>query len=166
MVIFKIFYILKLISLTISTFLFSALILIIIRSRYIQDIWSFNFRWRNLWESFEFDYDYYRQKFNEAENVISQNPTQALMIVLEVFEKYLNYLGYEGKNLKERFAKVPREKLTYYDDLEKLINEKIYEKEINSAEAETLIKKIKFSFKQLNLDLDELNLDLDKPTQD
>lgn len=150
----KILYVVKLISLTISTLLFSALILIIIRSRFIQDIWSLTFRWRNLWEPLEFDYEYYLQKFNEAYNLLNSDPQKAVKLALQLLEEYLEYLGYEGKNFKERIQQVPKEKLTFYDDLSNFI---IPEK-LEFNEAEDILKKIKFSFKELDLDFDKLQL--------
>lgn len=151
--ILKIIYILKVISLSISTFLFVALLLVILRSRFIQDIWSLNFRFRNLTEPLEFDYEFYYQKWEKIKMLLEKNSQQALLEALSLLERYLDYLGYEGENLQQRIKNVPKEKLTFYEDILKVTENPqiLFKDHLKIHEA---IDKIKFTFKELELDLE------------
>jgi len=145
----QIIFYLKVLSFSISLILFTALILVLLRSRFIQDIWSLTFRFKNLIEPLEFNYEYYYQKWEEVKNLLEKNKIeQSIKLALKIFEKYLDYLGYEGNNLIERIKNVPKEKLTFWNDLVELELPKSHQ------EAHELLEKIKFSFKELNLILE------------
>jgi hypothetical protein len=146
----KLIFYLKVLSYSISLILFTALILVLLRSRFIQDIWSLTFRFKNLIEPLEFDYEYYINKWEEAENLLEKGEIEkSIKNALKLFEKYLDYLGYEGGDLKEKISKVPKEKLTFRNDL---IEIKIPQ---NHKDAHEILEKIKFSFKELNLILEK-----------
>jgi hypothetical protein len=146
----KLIFYLKVLSYSISLILFTALILVLLRSRFIQDIWSLTFRFKNLIEPLEFDYEYYINKWEEAENLLEKGEIEkSIKNALKLFEKYLDYLGYEGSDLKEKISKVPKEKLTFWNDL---IEIKIPQ---NHKDAHEILEKIKFSFKELNLSLEK-----------
>lgn len=85
--------------------------------------------------------------------LLEKNSQQALLEALSLLERYLDYLGYEGENLQQRIKNVPKEKLTFYEDILKVAENPqiLFKDHLKIHEA---IDKIKFTFKELELDLE------------